>query len=68
MWAKWCQAEYSRTRAGTFEVGTDATGRYRFDGLPDGSWTVKAFKLDYVVTNPERANHEVALGTTRHRA
>jgi len=41
---------YSESRSNLFETRTDATGAYRFDGLPDGAWQVSAYKKDLVVS------------------
>jgi len=54
--------DYSRSRSNLFETRTDATGAYRFEGLPDGTWRIRAYKRDHVIS-AQADSSEVRPGT-----
>ena len=56
-------AQYKERRARTFEAVSDASGAYRFEGLPEGTWSIEAYKRDYVVSAPGGSRHDVRPGT-----
>lgn len=53
---------YVERRAGLFETRSGAGGRFRFEGLPEGQYRLRAYKRDYVIEMRSRNRWMVSTG------